>query len=49
MNQEPLTEAEMRQMWANGVTLALIANRARLRNGLSKAAVRAIIFGKEAK
>ena len=39
----PMTDAEMGQMWRNGDPMALIAERARRRNGLSKEQARAIV------
>lgn len=41
----PLDSTEIRQMWRNGEALVDIAEKARKRNGLSRAAVRKIIFG----
>ena len=41
----PMTRAEMQQRWQAGDPLAAIAGAARRRNGLSRADVRAIVFG----
>lgn len=48
MTRPPLTADEMRSMWHDGDAFAQIAEKARLRNGLSRAAVRALIFGEPA-
>lgn len=44
----PLTEDEMRAMRADGDAISTIMQRAHMRNGLSRDAVRQILFGKEA-
>jgi len=43
--KQPLTHDEMREMYRDGDSVSSIANRAKIRNGLSKDEVRAILFG----
>lgn len=40
-----MTHDEMRQMWREGDTLAVIVARARARNGIGITEVRRIVFG----
>lgn len=43
----PLTPNDMRQMLANGDPVSTIFNRAYVRNGMGREAVRAILFGEQ--
>lgn len=44
----PMSEADMRELYRDGETVAEIAAKARVRNGLPKEAVRIILFGEAA-